>query len=80
LTEGLSQLKFELQKYNTAIAVVQEVRWNGEGITDRGYFTMLYSRSTDKYTSDTGSISVANLKAETWVRITTKYFNRVHGR
>jgi hypothetical protein len=38
LTEELSQLKLELQKYDTAIAVVQEVRWNDEGITDRGYF------------------------------------------
>jgi hypothetical protein len=49
LKVGLSQLKLELQKYNTAIAVVQEVRGNGEVITDIGYFTRFYSRSMDKY-------------------------------
>jgi hypothetical protein len=50
----------ELEKYNTATAAVREIRWEGEGIADIGYFTVIYSRSMDNYTSDTGFILVAN--------------------
>jgi hypothetical protein len=45
-------MKLELQKYNTVIAAVQETESKGKGTTDVGYFTMFYSTSKDKYTSD----------------------------
>jgi hypothetical protein len=38
---ALSQLKLESDKYSTAIAPVQEIRWKGEGIMHTGNFTVL---------------------------------------
>lgn len=44
MCEGHSAQEHEVTQGNTA---VKEIRWRGQGIMNRGNFTMFYSGSTD---------------------------------
>jgi len=52
---SLRKLKEELTKYRIRIAAIQEIRWPGTEIMDRGDFTILYSGSM-KSTLGTGFV------------------------